>query len=245
MGPKYRVIAGGILTSCFALGQVCLGLVAWAVPDWRRFTLAIYIPQLITFSYFWILAESVRWYLSKGRYEESEALLKKVARINKKELSEQSLQLLRVSAENDSRIKAIEKAERAQEPWLPILVFRHKQILIRCMVLPVWWITTTLVYYGLSINSVNISGNKYINYIAVAAVEIPGFWLSVFLLSRIGRKPVLMGAFWICAVCQAAYIFMPNGKFASVSLFHNPPQTSQKTAFAQYIPTVPFHNHTH
>lgn len=218
MGPKYRVIAGGILTSCFALGQVSLGLVAWAIPEWRRFTLAIYIPQLITFSYFWILPESIRWYLSKGRYEESETLLKEVARINGRELSSNSLELLRVSAEEDKKNKAIEEAEKAQEPWLPVLVLRHKQILIRCMVLPVWWITTTLVYYGLSINSVNISGNKYINFVAVSAVEIPGFWLSVLLLSRVGRKPVLMGAFWMCAACQAAYIFMPSGKISVSAL---------------------------
>lgn len=212
VGPKYRVVAGGILTSSFALGQMCLGLVAWAVPDWRRLTLALYIPQLLTLSYFWILAESVRWYLSKGRYDESEALLKEIARVNRKQLSEDSLRLLRVTAENDKKKRAIEDAEKALEPWLPVLVFRHKQILIRCMVLPVWWITTTLVYYGLSINSVLISGNKYVNYVAVAAVEIPGFWLSVLLLGRVGRRPVLMGAFWMCAACQAAYVFMPSGK---------------------------------
>lgn len=189
-----------------------MGLIAWAIPDWRPLTLALYIPQLITIGYFWVISESVRWYMSKGRYEESEALLKEVARVNNKQLSENSLHLLRVTTENEKKKKALEEVEKADEPWLIVLVFRHKLILLRCIILPIWWITMTLVYYGLSINAVNMSGNPYINYIAVSAVEIPGFWISVLLLSRIGRKPVLMGGFWICAACQIAYIFLPDGK---------------------------------
>ncbi|KOB66489.1 Organic cation transporter, partial [Operophtera brumata] len=219
VGPKYRVVAGGVLSSCFAIGQVIMGLIAWAVPDWRPLTLALYIPQLITIGYFWVISESVRWYMSKGRYEESEALLKEVARVNRKQLSEKSLQLLRVTTENEKKRKALEEVEKANEPWLIVLVFKHKLILLRCIILPIWWITMTLVYYGLSINAVNMSGNPYVNYIAVSAVEIPGFWISVLLLSRVGRKPVLMGGFWICAACQIAYIFLPDGKGSDLMLF--------------------------
>lgn len=211
VGPKYRVVAGGILSSYFAIGQVIMGLIAWAVPHWRPLTLTLYIPQLITIGYYWLISESVRWYMSKGRYEESEAVLKEVARLNRKQLSEKSLHLLRVTAEDDKKKKATEKTEKANEPWLIVLVFRHKPILLRCIIIPIWWITMTLVYYGLSINAVNMSGNPYVNYMAVSAVEIPGFWISVLLMSRIGRKPVLMGAFWICAACQITYVFMPNG----------------------------------
>lgn len=212
VGPDYRVVAGGILSSCFALGNVFMGLIAWAIPDWRTLTLALYIPQLITIGYFWLISESIRWYMSKGRYAESEALLKKCARINNKQLSPESLHILRLTTEEEKKRKETEELEKTQEPWLVVLVFKHKQVLIRCIVLPVWWITTTLTYYGLSINAVNMSGNQYVNYIAVSAVEIPGFWLSVFLLSRIGRKPVMMAAFWVCAACQFAYVFMPTGK---------------------------------
>lgn len=190
----------------FALGQVILGFIAWGVQPWRTLTQVLYAPQLLVVSYFWILSESVRWLMSKGRYEESEAILKKVAKTNNKQLSDKSLQLLRDSAEAEKLI------EKPKEPWLVILVLRSKYILLRCCIAPIWWITNTLVYYGMSINAVNLSGNQYLNYVYVAAVEIPGFWTAILLLDRIGRKPVLIGGYWLCAVCQFAFAFLPEGK---------------------------------
>lgn len=194
------------MSTMFALGQVFLGLIAWGVQPWRTLTQVLYAPQLLVISYFWILSESVRWLMSKGRYEESEAILKKVAKVNKKELSEKSLQCLRYSAEAEKLI------EKPKETWLVLLVFRSKIILSRCCVAPIWWITNTLVYYGMSINAVNLSGNRFLNYVYVAAVEIPGYWTAILLLDRIGRKPVLIGGYWLCAACQFGFAFIPNGK---------------------------------
>ncbi|PZC74228.1 hypothetical protein B5X24_HaOG208181 [Helicoverpa armigera] len=214
VGPKFRVAAGAALNTCFAVGQVITGLLAWAVPNWRHLTLVLYIPQFLTIFYYWLISESVRWYMSKGRFDESEALLRKVAKVNGKTLSEKSLEGLRHTAQEKLRISALEAEKRGGEPWLIMQVFRHKPILLRCLISPIWWITTTFIYYGLSLNAVNMSGNRYLNYIAVAAVEIPGFWISYFLLDRIGRKPVLTGSFWLCAACQFAYIFIPTDMYA-------------------------------
>lgn len=219
MGPKYRVIGGVVMNTFFAIGQVTLGLMAWALTYWRKLTLAIYLPQLITISFYWLISESVRWYLSKGRYEEAEIVLKNVARVNKKQLSEKSLQELRYNAEEEKRKQARETELKATEPWLIAEVFRHKPILLRCCVSPVWWITTTFIYYGLSINSLNLTGNRYLNYVTVSAVEIPGFWIAFVLLGIVGRKPVLIGAFWLCAACQIAFIFIPSSECSMIFYF--------------------------
>lgn len=216
MGPKYRVAGGVVMNTFFAVGQVTLALIAWAVPNWRHLTLTIYLPQLITISFYWLISESVRWYLSKGRYEEAEMVLKNVARINKRQLSEKSLQELRDNAKEESKKQSLEAELKSKEPWLIELVFRHKPILLRCCVSPVWWITTTFIYYGLSINSINLTGNRYLNYVTVSAVEIPGFWIAFALLGVVGRKPVLIGAFWTCAACQIAFIFIPSGEFSMI-----------------------------
>ncbi|CAH0399955.1 unnamed protein product [Chilo suppressalis] len=205
VGPKYRVIAGATMSTMFAVGQVILGFIAQALPQWRPLTMVLYAPQLLVVSYFWILSESVRWLMSKGRYEESEKILKKVAKWNKKELSDKSLEALRASAEAEKLMV------KPKEQWLPILVLKSRVILSRCLVTPIWWITNTLVYYGMNINAVNLSGNSYMNYVIVAAIEIPGFWTAILLLDRIGRKPVLIGAYWLCAACQFAFAFLPEG----------------------------------
>lgn len=208
VGPKYRVTAGAAMSTFYATGLIMQALMAWAIPYWRHLTLALFIPQLVTVVYFWIMPESVRWYLSKGRYTEAESQLKKAAKMNRKLLSEASIAKLRESSEEERKIKEFKKVQKVKDPWLVTLVFEHKPVLLRCIITPVWWITTTLVYYGLSMNAVTMSGNKYINYIAVGAVEIPGYWTAVLLFDRIGRKPLLCCAFWMCAACQIGFIFM-------------------------------------
>ncbi|XP_075975357.1 organic cation transporter protein-like [Anticarsia gemmatalis] len=214
MGPKFRVAAGAAMNTSFSVGQVLMGLIAWGVPNWRKLTLALYVPQLITVVYYWLISESVRWYMSKGRFDESEALLRKVAKTNGTSVSDKSLAALRRNAEEEEKNRALEAQRKGEEPWLIVQVFRHKRILLRCAISPIWWITTTFIYYGLSINVVNMSGNRYLNFIAVSAAEIPGYWTAVFLIGRIGRRPVLIGAFWVCAACQIAYIFLPQDVYA-------------------------------
>ncbi|XP_045769741.1 organic cation transporter protein-like [Maniola jurtina] len=214
VGPEYRVAAGAMINTSFSIGQVLMALMASVVPNWRTLTLALFVPQFITISYFWIMSESVRWYLSKGRYKDAAEFLKNVARVNNRQLSDRSLQALKENAEAEKIRMASEKEMKAQEPWLIVLVFRNKAILTRCCISPVWWFTSALVYYGMTINAVNMSGDRYFNYMAVAAAEIPGYWIAVVLMARIGRKPVLIGAYWICGACQLGYIFLPQNMFA-------------------------------
>ncbi|CAG9787563.1 unnamed protein product [Diatraea saccharalis] len=169
VGPKYRVLASATSSSMFALGQVILGGTAWLIPSWRYLLLALNIPCFLIISYYWILSESVRWLLSKEKFDEAKT--------------------------NDSLVKAILKS--------PIL-------LRRVCTTPIWWITTILVYYGLSINSTGLSDQRHLNYILTVAVEIPGFYSAVLILDRIGRKLTLCGGFFLSAACNIAFAFMPN-----------------------------------
>ncbi|XP_068617414.1 organic cation transporter protein-like [Battus philenor] len=205
VGPKYRVRAGVTMSTMYAVGLVILGFISWGIQPWRTLTQVLYAPQLLTLSYFWIMTESVRWLLSKGKYEEAEAVLKKVAKTNKREISPTSMENLRAATQEK------ELNENAKEPWLLITILKSRVMLSRVLVSPIWWVTNTLIYFGMSINAVNLSGNPYLNYIAVAAVEIPGFWTAILLLDRIGRKPVLIGGYWICAACQFTFAFLPEG----------------------------------
>lgn len=71
-----------------------LGGVAWVVQPWRYMIMALHIPCFLIVSYYWILSESVRWLLSKQRYDEARQVLEKVARVNKKKISEKSMNAL-------------------------------------------------------------------------------------------------------------------------------------------------------
>ncbi|XP_049865251.1 solute carrier family 22 member 3-like [Pectinophora gossypiella] len=205
VGPKYRMAVGVTCSSMFALGQVVLGGVAWLVPDWRHMTLILFVPCFIFISYYWILAESVRWLLSKRKYEEAREVLEKVAKVNGKQISDSSMQAL------TSHPTPILK-KTSSKSNLIASVFKSSVLLRRVCTTPVWWISTTFIYYGLSINSTSLSDTMYLNYMLTGAIELPGFFTALFLVNRLGRKPTLSGGYFLCAACNIAFAFIPVDK---------------------------------
>lgn len=94
VGPRYRVLTSATCSSMFAVGQVTLGGVAWLVEPWRYMIMILHIPCFLIVSYYWLLDESVRWQLSKEKYDEAKTTLENVSRINKKKISEKSMHAL-------------------------------------------------------------------------------------------------------------------------------------------------------
>jgi hypothetical protein len=78
----------------FAVGQVILGGVAWLIPSWQYLLLALNIPCFLIVSYYWLLSESVRWLLSKEKFAEAKVVLEKVQKVNRRQISEKSMQAL-------------------------------------------------------------------------------------------------------------------------------------------------------
>lgn len=105
-------------------------------------------------------------------------------------------------------------------PGLIRSIIRSPTLLRRVFTTPIWWVTTTFVYYGLSINSVGLSGNMYLNYIITCAIEIPGYYTAVLVLDRIGRKPTISGGFLLSAACCIGFAFLPEGKYYSLLRYY-------------------------
>lgn len=78
----------------FAVGQVILGGVAWLIEPWRYMILAIHIPCFLIIAYYWILSESVRWLLSQKKYDKARTVLERVAKRNRTQISEKSMNAL-------------------------------------------------------------------------------------------------------------------------------------------------------
>lgn len=224
VGLESRVLGGNIISCTFALGQVLMALVAWAVPYWRTLTLIIYAPSILFVLYYFALEESVRWLLSKGRKKEAARIIFKAAEINKKKLSQNTIRLLTDETEDSKSVQGTAETPAVEEPSKPSLfmqVIKSKTLVSRVCICSFWWITLTFIYYGLSINSVSLAGNSYVNYILTSLVEIPGYVISAVTLDRFGRKSSIITAFFICGMALIALPFVPNGKCSLSYLFLN------------------------
>ncbi|XP_041980326.1 organic cation transporter protein-like [Aricia agestis] len=209
VGLKRRVLGGNIISCTFALGQAFVALVAWAVPEWRTLTRVLYVPSFIFIVYCFFLEESVRWLLSKGNKKEAARIIFKAAEVNKKKLSPETIRQL---TEEDEIVqdKPETEPEKKKTDSIVLQVLKSRVIMIRLVVCSFWWITVTFIYYGLSINSVSLAGNSYINFMLTALIEIPGYFMSFVTLDRFGRKSSIMSAFFICGLSLVCLPFIPG-----------------------------------
>ncbi|CAG9562784.1 unnamed protein product [Danaus chrysippus] len=216
MGLHRRVLGGNIISCTFAIGQALVALIAWAIPEWRTLTRVLYAPSLLFIFYIFLIEESVRWLLSKGKKKEAARIIFKVAATNKRKLSPETIKELTEESVRPEEEKP-SLGEINDQPSLALQVLKSRVIMIRLCVCSFWWITVTFIYYGLSINSVSLAGNSYVNYILTALVEIPGYCISVLTLDRFGRKSSIMTAFFICGISLVCLPFIP-GHFFVITL---------------------------
>lgn len=114
--------------------------------------------------------------------------------------------------EKEKEIEEIDEAQERHDVWRTFKeVLCSKTLMFRGLILFVIWATDAFVFYGLSLNSTSLSGNKYVNFILVCLVEIPGYTLSWITMNKIGRRWSLAGSLLLCAFTCVAGGFVPQG----------------------------------
>ncbi|XP_050669873.1 organic cation transporter protein-like isoform X1 [Leptidea sinapis] len=227
VGPKGRVFGNTLINAVFVMGLMSLAALSWRLQSWRNLLRVIYSPAILVLSYLWILNDSARWLLSKGRHNEAVAVLKKAAKMNKVNLPEEllmplhELDKLAVSDPDTDKFKEDANNEiPVKEESVFLKVMKSSIIRKRVAVCSFLWMTCTFVYYGLSINSVSLAGSKYVNFILVAFVEIPANFVCLIVLEKFGRKRVLIIAYVLSACLCIGLSFLPQGqKWWSLTLY--------------------------
>ncbi|KAK3778758.1 hypothetical protein RRG08_013029 [Elysia crispata] len=120
------------------------------------------------------IPESARWLLQRGKFEEVSKILKKVAQENGVTLSDKI-----------KRLQDVDIEKGGQSFWYS---FRWTTLLIRSLIIFLNWMVASMVYYGLSLNAGDLSGNIYVNFVLLATAELASFLFSLFIMDITGRK---------------------------------------------------------
>lgn len=85
VGPEKRTIVGNVPLAIFlTLGASSLPWIAYALADWRLFSIISSAPIAIIVVAWWLVPESARWLVLKGKSDQTLKTLQQCARINKK-----------------------------------------------------------------------------------------------------------------------------------------------------------------
>lgn len=224
--PNKRVIGGTLIACSYTIGEILLGVIGMTVSNFRTLLQISYTPLLLVISYFWLIPESVRWLAIKGRRQEAAEIVLRAAKINSIKLSEHVLDMIKATNSSDS-MPAEKTPTTDQSNNGPtereqsfVDVFRSKILCTRLIICSFCWITNALVYYGLSLNSVNLAGSKYVNFMLVCAAEIPGYIITVMVMEKVGRKWCLCGSMVVCGLSCLGSEYLPADEpFIRLTLF--------------------------
>lgn len=85
--PSLRTVGLSICIGVFyCLGSMAAPWIAILMGTWRGFLLATSIPFLVVPFYYFVVPESVQWLISKQKYDRAVICLKRVAKINGKQV---------------------------------------------------------------------------------------------------------------------------------------------------------------
>lgn len=71
----------------------------------------------------------------------------------------------------------------------------------------------SLVYYGMTLASGKLGGSIYLSTALSGLIELPGYFLTILLLEKLGRRLTLTGFMLASSLSCLAIMFLPNGSY--------------------------------
>jgi OCT family organic cation transporter-like MFS transporter 4/5 len=208
-GLKFRMPFGILTQFPFGIGAALMPLIAYFVRSWTNLQLCISIPCFLLLSYYWMVPESPRWLIGMGRFDEALKILKGGAKVNKMTLPPDSELLDMMEKVKQSAEEEEEEADNP-ETFKEKLLDAFKELTglvktpeMRKRTLNVFfsWLAVAMVYYGLSFNTKNLGGDRYLSSFVSGFVEVPAVVVILPALATLGRVKCYSGTFISGGIC--------------------------------------------
>ncbi|XP_064609286.1 organic anion transporter 3-like [Liolophura sinensis] len=204
--------------------------------NWRHVQLMMLPPFVVIIAYFFLIDESIRWLIANGKYKKAQKIQEKIAKMNRYKpkpvvAGEDSVfmfdQQLPVLPEGEI---PTEKHSQAQDTDVVVKynvfgILKHKKSRFLLIGMCFVWFTNSLIYLGLFMMTTAMSGDRLLNVLLSAAVEIPAMggtyvcsrWAAgLGISSGCARIGSIMAPFSSYVFRKAAWA--PGAVFGSLSL---------------------------
>lgn len=202
MGNDKKTMLSMMVNFPFVIGEALMCLIAWGTRSsgYRTMHLVGYIPLLGLLPLWFILPESPRWLLAKGRVEEARNAVKRGAKWTGVNISDELLidtaspsKAKNIDSESETLVKHNEIRENQPTDEVTFFdIVKSRTLLPRLVANYINWAVITLCYYGLTMNSVNLAGDIFVNTLLGVLIEAPGYLIAMLTMDRFGRKPILV-----------------------------------------------------
>ncbi|XP_035780825.1 organic cation transporter protein-like [Anopheles albimanus] len=199
---KWRTIAGMYNLFPLPVSYIMISGIAYLTQDYRNLQLCIGLPGVFLCLLWFVLPESPRWLLCKGRIAEVKDVVRKAATFNNRPLPDNLDKLLKPPVDEEETAAGV--CELFRSKYLRLVTF-----CFLCV-----WFSMNLIYYGLVLNMNSFGGNIYLNSALAGLVEIPAIALAMYIINRTGKKWLFCATFFAAALaCLCAAIVEGKPEF--------------------------------
>ncbi|EFX83170.1 hypothetical protein DAPPUDRAFT_48504 [Daphnia pulex] len=208
VSPEKRTIVGNVPLAVFlTLGAGSLPWIAYALADWRLFSISTSAPIAVIVVAWWLVPESARWLVLKGKTDKTMETLRKCARINNKTVDPSVY-------EEFQRTYQLEKDNPTN--WMDL--FRSSKMRQRFLIITLTWMVITVVYDGYVRSLAILPYSVFITNSVAGALELPADLVPVVTLDRLGRRWTLMMALGLAGLAGIATGLVPQSSAMLMTL---------------------------
>ncbi|XP_021533213.1 solute carrier family 22 member 14 [Neomonachus schauinslandi] len=189
-----------ILEHCFfSVGILFLTGLAYSLPHWRLLFLVGGAPVFPLISYIWIMPESPRWLLMKGKLEEAKQVLCFAASVNKKIIPLSLLDKLQPPGKKVTKVSVLD-------------FYNNKHLRKVTLVMGCVWFTVGYSYFTLSLKLKNLGMDLHFTQVIPGIMEVPARLCCIFLLEQMGRKWSLIATLFQGSLMCLLVLILPSGR---------------------------------
>ncbi|XP_061193358.1 organic cation transporter protein-like isoform X2 [Saccostrea echinata] len=198
-------------------GLIIMAPIAYLMKDysWRYLQIALTCFSLFSLVQYWVQDESLRWLAANGKKEEADRVIRKVAKWNKlnyedlRKIVEGKMALTKtVSVQQIEDKKSDQLYQKSDLPLVEkysfLTILRNKNIFAISLIMWFTWVTNTLTYFGLTLTSTRLAGDRFLNFFLSSFVEYIAVILTHVMLLCLGRRAITIIFHAICGVSLAS-----------------------------------------
>uniref|UniRef100_A0ACD5UEL1 Uncharacterized protein n=1 Tax=Avena sativa TaxID=4498 RepID=A0ACD5UEL1_AVESA len=224
IGPSRRGAAGMSTYYFYSGGIAALAAVAAMFQSsWRLLYVATSLPSLFfALAVVPFFSESPRWYLVHRRPDDAMRVLRAIAATNGRHVPDDvALKLDDEDDEDTGDDNAIKKVEvqTSSSSGTILDAFVSRATRARLVLSVLIYFLCSVVYYGLSLNVVNLKTDLYVSVAVNSVAEMPSYLITTLLLRHYGRKPLAIGTMLLSGVfCTVASLIAGMGAMRMVRM---------------------------
>ncbi|XP_035252436.1 solute carrier family 22 member 13 [Anguilla anguilla] len=205
IGMTKRTYPSALCQVFGGIGQSVLAGIAYFIRDWRTAQFVIASPWALVILYIWIIPESARWLLDRGRTEEAEKLILMAAAVNKQKIPDNIME----------KVVNNKKGDRGTVTDLftsPLL--RKYFLIIVCS-----WFSLNLSYYCITLNVGEFGMDIFLTQLIFGLTEIPAQILCAWLMEVLGRKITVAIALLLGGFLSLLLLAVPQENAIAITVF--------------------------